>query len=339
MRFRLSLPLLLVLAGCGGQSEAPEADATALVSTTPPTRGTAPVWLTAYGSATPSQTGTVTLSMNQPGQVSRLVATSGAKVHAGETILIFAVAPTVRSQYEQAATQVRLAREQRDTNRRLLAQQLATNDQMTQAEKALADAETALAALTKEGAGSAVQVIRAPFDGVVTTIPVAQGDRTQPGAALATVARSNGIVITVGVPAGQATQVRRGQQARVRLLDGDASIAGRVVRVDGAVNPQTKLVDVDIGIPAGTVLPGTGTQVDIATAQRSGWLVPHQAVVTADGDPHLFQIAGGKAKQVAVTILSPGPKTDLVDGPIDARLPLIVDGAYQVAAGTPVRTH
>jgi len=339
MKAFLSLPLLLLLAGCGGSTEAPDADATALVSTAPPTRGTAPVWLTAYGSATPSQTGTVTLSVNQPGQVTRLVATSGAKVHAGEAILIFAVAPTARTQYEQAATQVRLAREQRDTTRRLLAQQLATNDQMTQAEKAVADAETALAALAKEGAASAVQIIRAPFDGVVTTIPVAQGDRTQPGAALATVARSNGIVITVGVPAGQAVQVRQGQDARVRLLDGGAFVAGRVVRVDGTVNPQTKLVDVDVGVPAGTVLSGTGTQVDIATATRSGWLVPHQAVVTADGDPHLFQIAAGKAKQVTVTILSPGAKTDLVDGPIDARLPLIVDGAYQVSSGASVRTH
>lgn len=339
MRAFLSLSALLVLAGCGSSTEAPDANATALVSTARPIQGTAPVWLTAYGSATPSQTGTATLSVNQPGQVTKLIATTGAKVRAGDAILIFTVAPTARTQYEQAVTQVRLAREQRDTTRRLLAQQLATNDQMTQAEKALADAQTALAALAREGAGSAVQVIRAPFGGVVTAISVAAGDRTQPGVALATVARSNGIVITVGVPPGQAVEVRPSQQARVRLLDGDASVSGHVVRVDSAVNPQTKLVDVDIGVPAGTVLSGTGSQVEIATATRSGWLVPHRAVVTADGDPHIFQIADGKAKQVAVTVLSPSTKTDLVEGPIDARLPLIVDGAYQVATGTPVRTH
>lgn len=339
MKTFLCPPVLLVLAACGSTPEPAGKEAAALVSTAQPVQGTAPIWLTAYGSATPSQTGTVTLSLNQPGQVTRLLVTTGAKVRSGDAILTFSVAPTARTQYEQALTQLRLAREQRDTTRRLLGQQLATNDQMTQAEKSLADAQATLDALTKEGAGNATQVIRAPFGGVVTAIPVAQGDRTQPGAPLATVARSNGIVITVGFPAGQASQVRQGQDARVRLLDGGTSVDGRVVRVDSAVNTQTKLVDVDIAVPAGTVLSGTGTQVDIATATRSGWLVPHQAVVTADGDPHIFQIAGGKAKTIPVTILSSGLKTDLVEGALDRRLPLVVDGAYQVADGTPVRTH
>jgi len=339
MKMMLCAPVLLLLAGCGSSDNAPEAQPAALVSTTRPEQGAAPIWLTAYGSATPSQTGTATLSVNQPGQVTRLLVTTGAQVHAGQGILVFTVAPTARTQYEQAATQLRLAREQRDTTRRLLSQQLATNDQMTQAEKALVDAQTALAALAKEGAGSAVQAIRAPFTGIVTAIPVAQGDRTQPGAALATVARSNGIVVTVGVPSDAAGQVRPGQRARVRLLDGGKGIAGRVVRVDSAVNPQTKLVDVDVGVPPGAVLSGTGTQVDIATATRSGWLVPHKAVVTADGDPHVFQVAGAKAKTVRVSVLSPSGDRDLVEGPLDPRLPLIVNGAYQVAPGSPVRTR
>jgi len=38
-------------------------------------------------------------------------------------------------------------------------------------------------------------------------------------------------------------------------------------------------------------------------------------------------------------VLSPSGDRDLVEGPLDPRLPLIVNGAYQVAPGSPVRTR
>ena len=210
---------------------------------------------------------------------------------------------------------------------------------MAQAEKAVTDARTALSALAQEGAGSAIQTVRAPFGGIVTAIPVAQGDRTQPGAARATVARAGSIVITAGVQPDQAGRVHAGQRVRIRPLDGSGthSLEGRVLRIDGALDPQTKLADVDIAFPSGALLPGAGAQVAIATGTLSGWMVPHGAVVTASGGAHVFQIVGDKAKAVPVTIVEPGGDTDLVTGGIDPARPLIVDGAYQVDDGGAVR--
>ncbi|HLZ78686.1 MAG TPA: efflux RND transporter periplasmic adaptor subunit [Sphingomonas sp.] len=336
MKLALFLPVML-LGGCGGASDQSTVPARALVSVVRVERGTAPEWLTVYGSATPSQTGAQTLSINQPGQVSRLLVTTGAAVRAGQPILAFMLAPSSQAAYAQARAQFQLARAQRDTTQRLLGQQLATRDQMAQAEKAVGDAQATLDALAKDGAGGALTLVRAPFAGVVTAIPVAQGDRTQPGAALATVARAGGIVVTVGAPPEQASHIHTGQRARIHPLDGSTMIDGQVVRVDNALDPQTKLVDVDISFPAGAMMSGAGAQVDIATATRNGWAVPHHAVVTALDEPHVFQIAGSKAKSVPVTIAVPGRDTDLVEGELDPARPLIVEGAYQVADGDLVR--
>ncbi|HET8611245.1 MAG TPA: efflux RND transporter periplasmic adaptor subunit, partial [Sphingomonas sp.] len=195
----------------------------------------------------------------------------------------------------------------------------------------------ALAALAKEGAGQAVQTIRAPFAGVVTAIPVAQGDRTQPGAALATVARAGAIVVTVGVPPEWAGSVKAGQRARIHPLDGGAPLSGHVIRVDSALDPQTKMIDVDVSFPAGALASGAGASVEIATGVRSGWLVPHKAVVTADGAPHVFQVVDGKAHSVPVQDVEAGSDTDLVEGGIDPARPVIVDGAFQVQNGDAVR--
>jgi multidrug resistance efflux pump len=48
------------------------------------------------------------------------------------------------------------------------------------------------------GAGS-THTIMAPFAGVITAVAVAQGDRTAAGATILTVARSGGVVVTVGI--------------------------------------------------------------------------------------------------------------------------------------------
>jgi RND family efflux transporter MFP subunit len=283
-------------------------------------------------------TASMALSVNQPGQVTDLMVAAGAGVVTGQPILAFAIAPSARSSYQQAKTQVRVAREQLATTERLLSQQLATHDQVVQARKGVSDAEGALSALAKEGAGASSQTIRAPFDGVVTNISVAQGDRVQAGATLAAVAKAQGIVVRVGVPPARAPQVQVGAPARLHPFDAAASYEGRVSRVDRAVDPQTRLVDVDIEfLPSGTILSGAGASAEIEVGTASGWLVPHEAVITADSEPHVFQVVGDKAHAVAIKVIEPGGATDVVQGPIDPARPLIVEGAYQVEDGGTVR--
>jgi hypothetical protein len=78
-------------------------------------------------------------------------------------------------------------------------------------------------------------------------------------------------------------------------------------------------------------------QVAIATGQVAGWVVPHRSVVTAGGPAHVFQVSGGKAVAVPVTVALASDAGDVVSGAIDPRRRLIVDGAYQVSDGAAVR--
>ena len=338
MKQRIATLLLpAALASCGSDPTPLAPDPRVLVTTQTPRQGELPRWLTAYGTATPAQNGAVTLSVNQPGQVVRIAATVGSAVRAGQPIITFAVAPTARSAYEQAVTALAAAQKQRATTAQLLPQQLATRDQLVQAEKAVSDAQTALTALRMEGAASGVQTLSAPFAGVVTAIPVAQGDRTQAGAALATVARAGAIVVTVGVGPDRAGEVRPSEPAQIHPLDGGAVIPGRVVRVDRIVNPQTKLVDVDIAYSGGALLSGAAAQVDVGVGTVPGWVVPHRAVVVGNGRAAVFQVVKGKAHAVPVTVSLPGSDADVVVGQLDPNARLIVDGAYQVTDGVLVR--
>ncbi|WP_254620869.1 efflux RND transporter periplasmic adaptor subunit [Sphingomonas sp. CL5.1] len=339
MRRLAILSLILALGGCGASEPADEgAQSSTLVSTMLARRGSLPRVIEGYGQATPSANGVATLSVQQPGQVTAIPAVAGTHVAAGQPVVVFAVAPSAGSLYLQAEGAVRAAESQRATTAQLVTQQLATRDQLVQAEKAVVDARVARAALAKEGAGAATITLRAPFAGVVNTLPVATGDRTQPGQALATIARAGAMIVTVGVDPASRADLRIGAPVSLNRLDGGAGVAGRVQRIDAMLNPRTRQIDVDIAYPAGTILSGEAMRVEIETGRAEGWLVPHRAVVVdSNGKAQVFQIAGGKAKAVPVTVEVARADNDLVSGKLDAHARLIVDGAYQLADGDAVR--
>lgn len=327
------LLLLLLAAPLLGAADAP----TVLVQTQAPQQGELPDRLAAFGTATPAIDGGMTLSLPQEGRVLRIAVTPGERVAKGSKLIEFGASAAVSSSYQQAVSGLALARTQRANTAQLLSQQLATRDQLAQADKALADARSTLEALRREGAGQASQDLLAPFDGIVATIPVGAGDRVQPNTPLLTLTRLDGLVVTVGVDPAQRARVQPGQPVRLTPLSGGAPLSGQVLRVDGVLNPRTRMVDADISVPVDAALSGEAFRVEVTVGSFKGWLVPHAAVLTDGTGAYLFQVAAGKAVRVAVSLLGISGDTDVVTGPVDPGRPLVISGNYQLDDGAAVR--
>lgn len=332
----LAAGLLLSLAACSKESP-PAESASVLVQTQPPQRGALPETITGYGTATPAINGGMTLSVQAEGRVMRILATPGEAVHAGQGLLEFHLSAAASSTYEQAVSALKVAQQEQARTARLLAQQLATSDQQAQADKAASDARAALTALEQESGGKPLQTIAAPFDGVVSAIPVAQGDRVQPGAALVTVTRNSGLVVTVGVEPSLRGRLKLGQPVTLTpLAGGEAVLQGKLSRIDRALNPKTRLIDADVSV-AGEMLQGAAFRAAIQTGELRGWLVPRDAVLGDEQGDYLFQVADGKAQRVAVRRLGGGDDISVVDGPLDPQRPLVTVGNYQLSDGAAVR--
>jgi len=323
----------LLLAGAARADETPSV----LVKTTLPHRGQVPDVLVAYGTAAPALDGGMTLSLPQEGRVLGIAVTPGEQVRKGDRLISFGASAAVSNTYQQAVSALTLARTERGHIAQLLAQQLATRDQLAQAEKALADAQSALDALRREGAGQAKQDLVAPFDGIVATIPIAVGDRTQPNAPLLTLTRLDGLVVTVGIEPAQRARVAAGQTVQLQPLAGGADLAGHVLRVDGVLNARTRMVDADIVVPVAAVLSGEAFRAAITVGAFTGWLVPHAAVLTDATGTYVFQVDVGKAVRVDVTVTGRSGDTDILTGTLDPAHKLVVDGNYQLDNGAAVR--
>jgi RND family efflux transporter MFP subunit len=308
------------------------------VQTEQPHAGAVPDVITAYGSAAPALDGGMTLSLQQDGRVLAIDVTPGEQVRAGQKLLGFGASPTAVATYQQAVSMLSVARTQRAHMAQLLTQQLATRDQLAQADKAVADAQASLEALQIEGADRPTQTLTAPFDGIVAAIPVAQGDRVQPGAALMTLTRLDGLVVTVGIDAGERDRVHAGQSVHLTPLAAGPQLDGRILRVGGVLNSKTRLVDADVSVPAGSVISGAAFRADITVGQVQGWIVPHDAVLTDDKGAYIFQVAGNTASRVDVTVAGTAGNKDVVDGKLDPQRLLVVEGNYQLSDHAALRT-
>jgi HlyD family secretion protein len=84
--------------------------------------------------------------------------------------------------------------------------------------------------------------VRAGTDGILQELPIEVGQRVQPGANLARVANPLRLKAELKVPETQAKDVLIGQQASIDTHNGE--IAGKVMRIDPAVQQGTVTVDV-----------------------------------------------------------------------------------------------
>lgn len=308
-----------------------------LVETQLPKLGAMADTLTVYGTAVPAINAGMTLSVQAEGRVMRIAVTPGEAVRKGQTLIEFHLSAAASSTYAQAVTALKTAKDEQARIARLLGQQLATRDQKAQADKAAADAQAALDALERETGGKPQQTLVAPFDGIVAAIPVNQGDRVAAGAALVTITRSNGLVVTCGIEPADVKRLKIGQAARVEPLSGGTgAVAGKLSRIDKSLNPKTRLVDADVAVDD-ELIQGQAFRTRIEVGELKGWLVPRGAVLDDDEGTYLFQVAGGKAKRVKVKRLGSDDDTAVVDGPLDPKLDVVTVGNYQLEDGGAVR--
>src|ERR1700682_6472079 len=189
-RIRSTPPILLGAAAGGAwvachKAPAPAAvtpQASALVKTQPLQQRKLNDSVTAFGEVTTGQQ--VAISFPRAGQVSRLLVVLSQRVKRSAPLATLTSDPGAKLAYTQASTAADFARGELKRNEELFSLQLATQSQVDAARKVLHDAQANLAVQTTLGGAIRAPTVTAPFDGVVTAVAVAEGDRIQPGAAI-----------------------------------------------------------------------------------------------------------------------------------------------------------
>jgi RND family efflux transporter MFP subunit len=154
------------------------------------------------------------------------------------------------------------------------------------------------------------RVVKAPFDGIVTQRNVDVGALVNTGSTLLfRIAQTSTVRTYVNVPQVNASSVRPGQPARLRISNLPGRFfPGTVERTANSLDPtsRTMLVEVRVPNPEGILMPGMYAQVDLRNARTDPPLVvpsdalivradgTRVAVVRADHTVHLQKIEVGR---------------------------------------------
>lgn len=296
--------------------------------------------ITAYGTVVPDTGAVETISLPRQVRIDHLRVAVGQIVKPGEALIDLATDATTSASFHQAETAVLFARGEIQRLQGMAARRLATRSQVAAAQKALDDAEAALAAAKEQGAGLGRETLKSPFTAVVAAIGVQQGDRVQAGAALMQLARAGLLRATLGIEPEDIKRVRPGMEVDLAPVFGSGkTVRAKVAKVFGIINPQTRLVDISIQLTAGTdgLMPGMQVRGAVQIRTLNGWAIPRSAVLRDAHGAYLFQVAEGHARRVEVNPgIENGPQV-LVTGPLDATRRIVIQGNYELKDGMAVR--
>ena len=274
------------------------------------------------------------LAAQVSGAITRLLVKVGDRVAAGQ-VLVQLDARTAEQNAVASEAQIEAARATLTVASRELARQkllyekqfisqaaLDRAESEFKASKAQVDAQIAQSGAARTTAG--LFVVRAPFAGVVSEVPVALGDMALPGKALVTVLDPSALRVTAAVPQSLLGGIAGQPQVRLEL-PGLATAPGLLtpVRISWlpTMDAATHSLQLRADLPAGMagVLPGMFARVLLSSSApavpRAGVAVPVQAIVRraevsavyvldASKQPVLRQVRLGRSLGDQVEILS-----------------------------------
>lgn len=321
LRFRATLrvvPVLLVLAACGGKSTgAPAAD-------TPPVQVSSDnvvIVDSALIESGPALSGSLEaervaqLRAQVGGTLLALYAEKGATVGTGaalaliDTMVIADQARSARSQLRSAEATADIAR--RNGERAVVLHQagaIADRDLETArsgvaaADANLADARSRLASAEKQLANATV---RSPFRGVVSERPASVGDALQPGSPIMTVVDPSQLKLEASVPSDHLGGLRVGSKVEFTIQgSADKDFMGKITGINPAVDPATRQVRVYISVPNSekALVAGLFAEGRIAMQSIRALSIPFSAIDQQASTPSVKRVRGGKVESVPVTL-------------------------------------
>ena len=201
--------------------------------------------LSVFGVLDPDPDQVLSLSLPHAGLINHVWVRLGQRVKSGDPLLEVITAPDARMQFLQAQGAVDFAVQELERQRRLLKEQLATKSEFNAAEKNLSDAQATLEALQQRGLDLAEETLRAPMDGIITQLNVAQGQRLPADTNAMLIAAEQSLIARLGVEPEDLDLVQVGAPLTIRsVFVADTAIDTQVREVHAMIDPATHLVEV-----------------------------------------------------------------------------------------------
>ena len=268
----------------------------------------------------------VMVTSRAAGVIAELKVRRGSVVKAGDVIAVLSDEAR-EAQVEQARALATQRKTEIDAKRKLIESGALPKLELVNLESQQKAAEAALAAAEAERERG---VVRAPWAGVVSDVPVEVGQATfsMAGREIAQIVALDPMLAVVEAPERKLAGIRVGEAADIRLVTGE-TVTGRIRYVAKSASPTTRTyrIEVEVENASGKIPDGITAEVAIKMASVPATRVPRSALIfSASGDLGVRVVdTDDKVAFVPVTIAEDGPSFMWVGG--------VADGARVIVQG------
>jgi len=186
--------------------------------------------------------------------------------------------------------------------------------------------------------------IRSPIDGVVTDGPLYPGMLPTAGVPLITVMNLSQMIAKAHIPQNQASLLKKGDDATVKMAGLEDEIKGKVILVSPALDPGSTTVEVWVQAanPKGALKAGSSASLSmVAHTVPDALIVPAEALVTDEEGKKSVMVIGGDGvanKREVETGVQTADSVQIVSG-VKPGEQVVSTGAYGLPDKTKVKVE
>lgn len=267
------------------------------------------------------------------GQVEAVRVREGERVRRGQALmridaeLYAAQVAQAEAQHEQAAAALERVRQLGD---------LASESQLLDASTG---EKVTAAALRQARARLSRALVTAPFDGVIATVAVEEGEFAPPGSPVARLVQLDPVMVSLSVSDRDVISLEPGTPVTVTAAARAGSFPGTIARISQAADLRTRAftVDVEVPNPDGLLLPGMIARVAVERELASDvLLIPQDWLVTRRDARGVFLEEEGHASWRPVTLGDIVHDDVIVTSGLSAGARVVITGHRELMDGDPL---
>ncbi len=218
----------------------------------------------------------------------------GDNVKQGETLAVLDI-PEINRQVEEAGANFQLAKTAYERWRKLRAQDAVSQQELDEKTALYRQSEAVLKRLKQlQSFGTVV----APFSGRVTKRNINTGDLVNSGnvgtaQAMFAMARVDKLHVYAYLPQDRVSQIKVGDKVEVYQPSApDKVVEGRIARTAGAIDMQTRTLQVDVEIDNANnaFMPGTYVELAFKITPSNNLIVPTNTLIFGAGGPYVATV-------------------------------------------------
>jgi RND family efflux transporter MFP subunit len=297
--------------------------------------------LPVYGTIDQSNNGLKTISFPYAVRMREIFVSTGNAVQKGQPLFSVDTDPAVLAAYHQAKADLESTQTEYQRQQRLLSLALATKSQAASAHTAFINAKANFEIQKQQGNGINKQSVSAPFDAVITEVPVKPGDRVSADLPVLRLADRYAVVANLGVDPAESGLLKPNMPAQlISVLDKKQILTGSVKSIGAMINPTTRFVDVRVQIDKNSpakILAGTPVQGKITISVSHCLSVSQSTLLNDEQGDYLYQISDKHAHRINIFKGAQQNNWVCISGKLDPAKKVVTSGNYELNDGMAVR--